>query len=58
MLYTLLWEPDGVYKKFTGVVQGAERVRSVREVANDTRFASARYEISDYLWAGRVAVPA
>jgi hypothetical protein len=53
MPYILLWEPHGVYKKFTGVVTGAELVQSVIEVANDIRFADARYEISDYLAAER-----
>ena len=51
MPYTLIWEPDGVYKKFTGLVTGAELVHSVNEVAYDMRFAKARYEVSDYLSA-------
>ena len=51
MPYTLTWEAYGVYKKFTGVVSGAELVRSVMEVANDIQFAQARYEVSDYLGA-------
>ena len=51
MPYTLTWETYGVYKKFTGVVSGAELVRSVMEVANDMQFAQARYEVSDYLGA-------
>lgn len=51
MPYSLIWETYGVYKKFTGVVTGAELVRSVNEVANHIRFASARYEVSDYLSA-------
>jgi hypothetical protein len=51
MPYTLSWEPFGVYKQFTGVVSGAELVRSVNEVAFDVRFSKARYEVSDYLSA-------
>ena len=51
MPYTLKWEPFGVYKQFTGVVTGAELVQSVNEVANDYRFSTARYEVSDYLGA-------
>ena len=51
MPYTLIWEPDGVYKQFTGVVTGAELVRSVNEVAYDMRFGKVRYEVSDYLGA-------
>ncbi len=51
MPYSLQWEPHGVYKKFSGLVTGAELVRSVNEVANHIQFAGARYEISDYLGA-------
>jgi hypothetical protein len=51
MPYSLIWENDGVYKKFTGVVTGAELVQSVNEVANDMQFGKARYEVSDYLSA-------
>lgn len=53
MPYALSWEPKGVYKKFTGVVTGAELVDSVKEVAEDVRFANAHYEVSDYLSAER-----
>jgi hypothetical protein len=53
MPYTLIWEPEGVYKQFTGVVTGAELVRSVNEVVNDIRFSNARYEVTDYLSAVR-----
>jgi len=51
MPYLLIWEHDGVYKKFTGVVTGDELLRSVNEVANDMQFGKARYEVSDYLGA-------
>lgn len=53
MPYSLIWEPFGVYKKFTGVVTGAELVRSVIEVAHDMKFAGMQYEVSDYLGAER-----
>jgi len=49
MPYTLEWEPFGVHKKFTGLVSGAELVRSVIEVASDIRFADLHYELSNYL---------
>jgi hypothetical protein len=49
MPYSLIWEPDGVCKKFIGVVTGAELLQSVVEVAGDVRFGSAQYEVSDYL---------
>lgn len=49
MPYSLTWEPDGVYKRFNGVVTGAELLQSVVEVAMDIRFVSSQYEVSDYL---------
>ena len=49
MPYSLIWEPGGVYKKFNGMVNGAELLQSVNEVATDARFANAQYEVSDYL---------
>lgn len=49
MPYSLTWEPDGVYKKFSGVVSGAELLQSVIEVAMDIRFGSSHYEVSDYM---------
>ena len=49
MPYSLIWEPGGVYKKFNGVVTGAELLQSVGEVSMDVRFVSAQYEVSDYL---------
>jgi hypothetical protein len=49
MPYSLVWEPGGVYKKFNGVVTGAELLQSVIEVSMDTRFIKAQFEVSDYL---------
>lgn len=51
MPYSLIWETHGVYKKFTGVVTGAELLQSVNEVANHMEFGKAKYEVSDYLEA-------
>lgn len=49
MSYSLVWETGGVYKKFSGIVTGAELLQSVNEVAKDERFGSLHYEVSDYL---------
>ena len=57
MPYSLIWEPCGVYKKFTGLITGEELVRSVIEVAHDIKFAHAKYEVSDYLEAERTDFP-
>jgi hypothetical protein len=53
MPYSLIWEPQGVYKHFTGLVTGAELLQSVQEIASDARFFNLRYEVSDYLPAER-----
>lgn len=51
MPYALHWESQGVYKKFSGVVTGAELVQSVIDVASNAKFGGLVYEISDYLSA-------
>ena len=49
MPYTVNWEPDGVYCKFSGAVTAAEVQSLVDEVVKDARFDSARYRITDCL---------
>jgi hypothetical protein len=49
MPYTIDWEPEGVVKRFTGMVTSAELVASVHEIATNVRFRQLKYEISDYL---------
>lgn len=51
MPYALHWETHGVYKKFSGVVTGAELLQSVVDVASHVKFRSLVYEVSDYLSA-------
>jgi hypothetical protein len=49
MPYTIDWEPEGVVKRFTGLVTSAELVASVHEIATNVKFRQLKYEISDYL---------
>jgi len=41
MPYTFSWEPNGVYKQFSGVVTAAEYHRSQIEFTSDGKFDSA-----------------
>lgn len=49
MAYELVWEPDGVIKKFSGVVSAREFIEAVENVQGDFRFDDARYVINDFL---------
>lgn len=48
MAYELVWEPDGVLKRFSGTVAADEFLRSVKQVQGDSRFDDMRYIISDF----------
>lgn len=48
MAYELVWEPDGVLKRFSGTVPADEFLRSVKQVQGDSRFDDMRYIISDF----------
>jgi hypothetical protein len=49
MAYELVWEPDGVIKRFAGHVSGREFIQAVESVQGDARFDDARYVINDLL---------
>ena len=49
MPYELIWEPQGVYRRYYGHVTIEERQRSFDEICADPRFMSLRYSITDYL---------
>lgn len=48
MAFELVWEPDGVVKRFSGTVSADEFLRSVKQVQGDSRFDDVRYIISDF----------
>ena len=48
MAYELVWEPDGVIKRFFGAVTAREFVQSVESIQGDYRFDDARYVINDF----------
>ncbi len=48
MAYELVWEPDGVVRKFSGAVSAREFINSVERVQSDARFDDARYVINDF----------
>lgn len=48
MAYELVWEPDGVLRKFSGTVSAREFINSIERVQSDARFDDARYVINDF----------
>lgn len=57
MPYEIIREPQGVYKRFWGVVTPAEFLASVHEFHNDTHFESIRYTINDFLATEHFLMP-
>ena len=47
MPFELVWEPRGVYKRFTGTVSFQEYMRSQEMVLGDERTDSLKYVIND-----------
>jgi hypothetical protein len=48
MPYQILWEPEGVYKHFSGYVTSDEFYQSIDKFQGDSRFLNARYSINDF----------
>jgi hypothetical protein len=51
MSYRLRWEGRGIYRRFFGVIPGAEFHRAYLTMTGDPRYEYCRYIISDYLEA-------
>src|SRR5664279_1667287 len=51
MPYTLVWEPHGVVKRYSGFVSGPEFVQSVEVVIGSDHFDDLRFIINDFLGA-------
>jgi hypothetical protein len=48
MAYELIWEPEGVHKRFSDVVTARELIQSVEQVQRDPRFDEIHYVIDDF----------
>lgn len=48
MAYELVWEPEGVVKRFSGTVSADEFLRSVKQIQGDSRFDDVRYIVNDF----------
>jgi len=48
MAYTLTWEPNGVYWKYTGNVSGKEIIKASTEIYGDQRFDKLKYKLVDF----------
>ncbi len=49
MPYENVWEQQGVYRKYRGLVTGKEILKAAEEVEGDSRFDHIRYVINDFL---------
>ncbi len=49
MGYKNVWEPKGVYRRYSGRVSGTTIRNAVEEIEADYRFDLIRYVINDYL---------
>ncbi|ATX79550.1 hypothetical protein Ga0123461_1131 [Mariprofundus aestuarium] len=48
MPYSIIWESEGIYRIFSGMVNGEEVLESNIDLYDDVRFKSARYIINDF----------
>lgn len=48
MPHTITWEPDGLYRKFTGEISGDEILESNYELHTDPDFKNIKYIINDF----------
>jgi hypothetical protein len=55
MAYELVWEPRGVWRRFSGTLVPEDLMASVDTVQRDPRFDSLRYSINDFLDVDNVA---
>lgn len=51
MACDLVWEPEGVIKRFSGTVSGAEFLHAVERVQSDARYDHTHYVINDFTTA-------
>lgn len=49
MAYELVWETNGVYWKYSGIVPGDEIVYASTSIYGDPRFSSLKYKFVDFL---------
>ena len=48
MPYSVSWEPEGIYRSFSGFIDGAEILDSNMKLYRDARFKGARYIINNF----------
>jgi len=48
MPYQMIWEPRGVYTRYSGNVTGADMLGNIEDVCRDARFEQHRYHILDF----------
>ena len=48
MPFTTNWEPEGIYRKFTGEISGEEILKSNFELHKNNKFLKIKYIINDF----------
>lgn len=48
MPYQVMWEPRGVYTRYSGNVTGADMLGNIEDVCRNERFEQHRYHILDF----------
>jgi hypothetical protein len=48
MPYELIWEPEGVLNRLSGVVSAREFIRSIEKIQGAPQFSDVEYVISDF----------
>ena len=48
MTHQLVWEENGLYRKFTDKISGNEVLNSVLKIQSDPRFDKIRYVLNDF----------
>lgn len=56
MAYTLIWEENGVYCRFTGLLSAEEIIQCSNEISGDIRFDDIKYQLIDILDVTELAI--
>ena len=49
MAFDLVWEPSGVWRRYSGRLTAADLLASLNQVQIDPRYDTLRYSLNDFL---------
>lgn len=58
MAWEVVWEPKGVWRRFSGTLELSDLLAAVEVVQKDLRYDSLRYSINDFLAVEQFSDPA